>query len=799
MAEPRSPLVELTGHWRPIFADPERDYHYLTAIRSVRRTRRGARFVLAADDGNAANLALTFVRPEVIRVQLFLNEAPPRTTPMLVLKQSPPVELAFQANDKDVTVSSASLLVRTQRQPWQLSLRDSEGCEVFRQQRLDRALLDFASYPTGYSRDGAGSSAFHEVFALDLDEHLFGLGEQYGLLDKRGQRIVSWSREPLGYTSSGLTYLNIPFFVSSRGYGIFINHSSPITYELGWPSADTGAFQVDDPYLDYFLIYGPGLKDILARYGELTGRAPLPPLWSFGVWMSRCMYADRAQVEEVVDTLRQLEMPCDVVHVDPRWLKERKHHARDGCDFVWDEEAFPDPPGFVQWLADRGVRLCLWENPYVWEGTEMYEEGLRKGYLVRNQDGEIARPPHHLDTGLPDFTNPRAYRWWQSKHRPYLRMGVAAFKPDYGEAVPEDALFANGKSGRQMHNVYPLLYNRAVYEVVAQERNEPVVWSRSGYAGSQRYPINWTGDSPCTFAGMAAALRAGLSLSMSGIPFWSHDIGGFWNPDNFQQPSRELYIRWAQFGLLSSHARFHGVGRREPWFFGEEAVAIVREFARLRYRLLPYLYALAQDACRTGVPVVRPMFLEFPDDPAAYQTDLQYMLGPYLLVAPVFNEEGRCCFYLPPGPWYDFWTNQRVDGPAYREVEVPLERVPLFVRGESALPLAPPMDYVGQKPWEPIGLDVRVNSEAAFSFPDPERSVKVRAERKDSEVLLTLDGGRHAFEVRFLTPGRLRDVRFAGRASETGWEEIDGTTVVRLRAAGRCSLQGRSDESVGVG
>jgi alpha-D-xyloside xylohydrolase len=297
---------------------------------------------------------------------------------------------------------------------------------------------------------------------------------------------------------------------------------------------------------------------------------------------------------------------------------------------------------------------------------------------------------------------------------------------------------------------------------------------------------------------MAAALRAGLSLSMSGIPFWSHDIGGFWNPDNFQQPARELYIRWAQFGLLSSHARFHGVGRREPWFFGDQAVDTVREFARLRYRLLPYLYALAQEACRTGTPVVRPMFLEFPDDPSAYQADLQYMLGPYLLVAPVFNEEGHCRFYLPPGPWYDFWTNQRVDGPTYREAQVPLERVPLFVRGDSILPLAPAMDYVGQKPWEPIGLDVRVNSKAEFSFPDPERIVEVRAERNDGELRLTMSGARRAFEVRSLTPGRLRDVRFSGRASETSWEEIDGTTIVRLRASGSCSLEAKCDGSTGV-
>ncbi|MDP2950143.1 MAG: glycoside hydrolase family 31 protein [Chloroflexota bacterium] len=797
MAKPRSPLTELAARWCPIFADPDRDYHWLAAIRSVRRTKSGARLGLAADDGTAAHLAVTFVQPEIVRLQLFLAQAPPPRTPMLVSSPPAPVDIELAQDREAVTLSSASLSLRLERQPWRLSVHNREGREVYRQQRLDRTLLEQAAYPMGYSRDGEGNVAFHESFSLALDEHLFGLGMQYGPLDKRGQRLISWSRDPYGLTASGVTYLNIPFFLSSRGYGIFVNHTGPVTNEMGWPSLETGAFQVDDPYLDYFLIYGPHPKDILGRYGQLTGRAPLPPLWSFGVWMSRCMYRDRVQVEEVVSRLRDLGIPCDVINLDPRWLKERKKRSRDGCDFVWDDEAFPDPAGFVGWLAERGVKLCLWENPYVWKGTRMYEEGLRRGYLVQATDGQLARPLENPDdAALVDFTNPRASRWWQDKHRPYLRMGVAAFKSDYGEALPEDARFADGKTGRDVHNVYPLLYNRAVFEVARQERGEAVVWGRSGYAGSQRYPLNWTGDSPSTFAGMAAALRAGLSLSLSGIPFWSHDIGGFWNPDNMKPPSPELYIRWAQFGLLSSHARFHGIGRREPWYYGEEAVAIVREFARLRYRLLPYLYALAHEACQTGVPVVRPLFLEFPEDPRAYQADLEYMLGPYLLVAPIFNEEGRCHLYLPPGHWYDFWSSERVDGPAYREMEVPLERLPLFVRGDSILPLAPAMDFVGQKAWEPIQLDVRVGSQARVSFPNPERMIEVEAQLVGSDLRLDIGKGGQAhahggqgFQIRFLAPGRLRDVRFSGRASDTAWEEVDGTTIVRLKAEGPCALE----------
>jgi alpha-D-xyloside xylohydrolase len=788
MPKPNNPLTALDSRWRPIFADPQRDYHYLTAIDSFRRTASGARLRLTADDDSRAHLVLTFVRPEIVRIELFRDQRPPRSTPMLLPQQPTPVEVDMASDGEGVTLASAGLRLRAARSPWQLAAYDREGRQFFRQQRQDRAMMGFVGFPTGYSGDADGSVAFHETLTLAADEQLFGLGMQFGPLNKRGQRLVSWIQDTSGFTSSSVTYMNIPFFLSSRGYGVFVNHTSPITYELGSPSLQTAAFQVEDPYLDYFLIYGPSPKEILDRYTDLTGKSPLPPLWSFGVWMSRSRYATRAQVEEVVAGLRDRSIPCDVVNLDPRWLKETKKRIVPGCDFVWNDEDFPDRAGFVRWLSERGVKLCLWENPYIWEGTPMYEEGRKRGYLVRTRDGGLAQPVGHPYAGLPDFSNPRAVRWWQKKHRPLLHDGVAAFKTDYGDTVPEDALFADGRTGKQVHNVYTLLLNRATFDVIQQEKGQGLVWARSGYAGSQRYPVNWTGDTPSTFDGMASALRAGLSLSLSGIPFWSHDIGGFWPGGQVGAPTPELYIRWAQFGLLSSHARFHGTSPREPWAYGEQAVAIVREFARLRYRLLPYLYALAHEACETGVPVVRPLLLEYPDDPHAYHAELEYMLGPYLLVAPVFNAEGRCQFYLPPGSWYDFWSGERLEGPAHRRVTVPLDRIPLFVRGDSILPLAPAMDFVGERPWEPIQLDVRLADKAAISFPSPDRLVDVRAERRGDAIVLEIGDVERALEVRFLSPARLRDVRFSGAASETAWQEAEGVTLVRLRAAGPCAV-----------
>ena len=796
MTKSNSPLVQFGRQWVPIFADPDRDYQYLSECRSYRRTRAGLHLNALTNEGEPVTVTLGFVTPEILRVQAFLSEPPPRRTPMLVEKRRPPVPFEVVANKEAITLSSSALRVVVRRRPWRISVEDASGRTVYQQQVLDRAIVFQMSLPPGFSRDAQGRIAFHECFSLAPEEHLFGLGQHYGPLDKRGQRHVAWSRDPYGTNTTDITYHNTPFFMSSRGYGIFVNQTSRSVYELGLPSAETGAFRVEDPYLDYFLIYRPGPKDILARYTDLTGRAPVPPLWSFGVWMSRCRYENRPQVEDVVKRLRELNIPLDVAHLDPLWMKGRKDRILDGCDFVWDDEAFPDQKGFIQWLAERGVKLSLWENPYVYRDGAMYREGLRRGYFVRLPDGTPAPCLENGDAVIVDFTNPRAYRWWQGKHVPHLRMGVATFKTDYGEGVPEEAVFSDGRSGLQMHNLYPLLYNRAVFEVTQRERGEAIVFGRSGYAGSQRYPINWMGDSQCTWNGMAGALRGGLSLGLSGVAFWSHDIGGFVNPDNYQLPHPTLYIRWAQWGLLSSHTRFHGVGPREPWYFGEKAVEVVREFARLRYRLLPYLYALAHEAHETGLPVARPLWLEYPHDPHSPYVDRQYLLGPYLLVAPVFNEEGRCNVYLPPGRWYDWWDGTVVEGPRYLELSVPIERLPLFVRGDSLLPLAPVMDYVGQREWEPIEIQVRVEpdgpsgKEARLRFFDPQHPIDVKARRRGDEVEVSLRvEAPRRLEIRLIEPSPARRVAFEGRVEDATWEQASWGVLARLRALGPCSLR----------
>lgn len=791
MGQPCETLLEFSADWTPIFGDPGRRYQYLAEMESWAPLPGGAQFLARSDEGQQVRLRILFITPAIVRLQAWLEREPPETSPMLVRGAQRRARARVTEDEEWVYIDSRALRLRLRRRPWALTIADRRGCRLFHTRPDQRSLLGTLVLPTGFSRDDEGRIAFHEAFSLEGDEHLYGLGSQFGPFDKRGQRIVSWNRDPYGAMVSTVSYLNIPFFLSSRGYGVFVHHSSKIIYELGQPLPLSAAFRVEDPYLDYFFLYGPTPRQLIGRYGELTGRPPPPPLWSFGVWFSRCMYRDRLQVEGIAERLRELGIPADVMHLDPRWLKECQARSRDGCDFVWDLGAFPDPEDFLAGLAQRGFRLALWENPYVWKDTALYREGTDKGYFVRSQGGGLARPQENRqDAAIVDFTNPEAQRWWQDQHRPYLRLGVSSFTTDYGEGVPKDALFADGRTGAEVHNIYPLLYNRAVWEVIAAERGEAIVFGRSGYAGSQRYPIVWTGDAPCTWAGMAATLRAGLSLSLSGISMWSHDVAGFWNPDNLNPPEPILYIRWAQWALLSSHTRFHGVRGREPWYYGAKAVEVVREFARLRYHLLPYLWSLAQEAAATGLPLVRPLWLEYPGDAIAQSVDFEYLLGPYLLVVPVLNEEGKARIYLPPGDWFSWWTGERISGPCVLERRVPIERLPLFVRSDSILPLAPAMDYVGQRPWEPLMLDVRLASEVRTAFWDPKQKVKLAAVRDGDRVRLSLNGPPHRYEVRVFEPWQVGEARLAGDARLTVWRPPGRRrpALLRLTAEGPCEV-----------
>jgi alpha-D-xyloside xylohydrolase len=548
-----------------------------------------------------------------------------------------------------------------------------------------------------------------------------------------------------------------------------VETTNRVAFDLG--DATTAAMSIDvaDDTFGFVFFGGPSFADVLEQYTALTGRSPCPPTWSFGLWMSRAGYESREEVEDVATRLREEEIPCDVLHFDPQWMG-----LDSPTDLKWDRDQFPDPESMLDTLHDDGFRVSLWEHPYIAVGTPNFETAAAEGYLIEDGAGD----PYVLDDlvigqsrgGIVDFTNPDAVSWWQEKHRRLLAMGADAFKTDFGEDVPRDSVFANGETGASMHNPYPNRYNEAVYDVLSEERgqDDAVTWGRSAWTGGQRFPLYWGGDPYAPFEGMASALRGGLSLSLSGFPFWSHDIGGFWG-----EPSERLYIRWAQFGLLSSHARCHGVTPREPWHFGEEATRVFRKFAELRYRLLPYLSSLAAAATETGMPVVRPLVLEYQDDPAVSDMDDQYMLGPDLLVAPVLRADDTVEVYLPDDEWVDYWTGERIHGPATLDREVPLDSMPLFVRAESIIPMGEPTQTVDAQSDE-RSLNVTLSetgaSRARWEIPDETTGA-------GQAVVVTRSADRTTLDIELPESDRFR----ATRATVDGFEDAPEDVVVNDR------------------
>ncbi len=579
---------------------------------------------------------------------------------------------------------------------------------------------------------GAGQPAeVLAAFALESGEAVYGLGEKYGPLNRRGQRVVSWNEDAWGVNAEA-SYKNVPFAWSPRGWGMLVHTPARVIHGVGYPDWSHRSYivRVEEGALDLFLLAAAAPAALLERFTYLTGRSPIPPAWSFGVWMSRAYYRSAEEALGAARTLRAHRIPCDVLVLDGRaWLKVDTRFA-----FEWDADRYPDPARFIRALKALGFRVCLWEYPYVSTRNPLFKELAARGYLLRTRDGApyvyewSGEPFGSLLTPLPpsglvDFTHPEAYAWYRDAHRPLFEAGADVMKTDFGEQIPEDVRAHNGDAGSRLHNVYPLLYNRCVYE--ATERyatGGALVWGRSGWTGSQRYPVQWGGDPQADWEGLAASIRGGLSWGLSGVPFYSHDIGGFFGP----QPDSELYVRWVQAGVMCSHTRFHGTTPREPWHFGEDAERIVRAWLEWRYRLLPYLEVCAVEAHTHGLPVMRAMPLAFPDDPAGRTFDEQYMLGPSLLVAPVVRPGGRVRVYLPAGAWFDLsdaarpgdvpgdvWRDRApVEGPRVIERTVPLDQMPVYGREGYLLPLGPVVQHTSE-----LDRTARVSALLVFGLP----------------------------------------------------------------------------------
>ncbi|GHU61572.1 alpha-xylosidase [Clostridia bacterium] len=571
-------------------------------------------------------------------------------------KNNPGPNFQLKTNEQDVSITkdaeqavfrSSSLCVKA-------SLKDKFTLSFFGDEKL---LTESKCGSQAEISHISGSHYMREQLTLGIDELIYGLGERFTPFIKNGQVVDSWNED--GGTGSEQAYKNIPFYLSSNGYGVFVNHPEKVSFEIASENVSRVQFSVEGETLEYIMIYGPSPKEILEKYTNLTGKPSLPPSWSFGLWLSTSFTTDYKEetVMKFIDGMLERKIPLEVFHFDCFWMK-----AFEWCNFQWDEEAFPDPKGMIQRIHEKGIKVCVWINPYIAQKSPLFLEGKEKGYFLKQTDGEVWQwDMWQAGQGIVDFTNPEAVKWYQASLSELLDMGVDCFKTDFGERIPVDAVYFDGSDPKKAHNYYSYLYNEAVFSLLEEKKgkNEAVVFARSGTVGSQKFPVHWGGDNLSEYVSMAETLRGGLSFLLSGFGFWSHDIGGF-----EENASADLYKRWTQFGLLSTHSRYHGnIEYRVPWLFDEEAVEVSRKFTQLKLRLMPYLYAQAVYTAQSGIPMMRPLFMEYSQDKNTYFIDKQYFLGDSILVSPIFTETGDVDYYLPEGKWTQLLTNE------FRQVE----------------------------------------------------------------------------------------------------------------------------------
>lgn len=655
-----------------------------------------ARIRSRGDTLNRPMITVTFSSPApgVITSEIVHFAGRPDPGPSFNLNAAEGFLPKVEIDGQEAVLRSGDLEVRVARE---------NGWRV-RYLQAGRELTSSLAKSVGSMTHTDGTEYIHEQLTMEPAELVYGMGERFGPFAKNGQVVDIWNED--GGTASELAYKSVPFYITSKGYGVFVDHPEKVSYEVGSEVNTRVQFSVPGSRLKYHVIAGPTPKDVLARYTALTGRAPELPAWSYGLWLTTSFTTDydEATVTSFIDGMAERDLPLSVFHFDCFWMREYQW-----CDFEWDERTFPDPAGMLARLKEKGLRICVWINPYIAQRSALFDEGAALGYLVKTTEGGVWQwDLWQAGMGLVDFTNPDAVAWYQSKLRALLGQGVDAFKTDFGERIPsEGVVWHDGSDPKRMHNYYTHLYNRAVYELLTEERGqgEAVLFARSATSGGQQYPVHWGGDCDSTFASMGESLRGGLSLAMSGFAYWSHDIGGFEG-----MPDPAVFKRWLAFGLLSSHSRLHGSGSyRVPWAFDDEAVDLTRDFTRLKLSLMPYLAGAARQAT-LGVPMMRPMVLEFPDDRGARGVDLQYMLGDSLLVSPVFTPDGRCETYLPEGRWTHLLDGS-VAGGGWVERTYDFDSLGLYVRPGTVLPVGA-VDDTPEYAWAD-GVKLRL-----FELPD---------------------------------------------------------------------------------
>jgi len=660
---------------------------------------------------------------KIIRVKIKPSSLCPPTTPVKLVDA--------------VRMTTAKAVVTIFLDPYRVEIDDKAGYRICGVGGMEKNnFVFFDSYNTGVARYGAEKAPLAtENFDLAYNECIYGLGEKFLQLNKVGQTIELNMKDAMGVLTPR-SYKNVPFYVSNKGYGIFFNHSSLAKVWLGSMSASDVQWGLEDDFLDYYIFLGD-IKHVLDRYTDLTGKGELPPEWTFGYWQSKWSYKSAEETLEIARKMRENKIPCDVLHLDTFWFEEDWL-----CDLQFSKTRFPEPEKYFKELADMGYKVSLWQIPYIPEGNALFDDLMKVDGFLKTEKGELAAggfcftPGFKGRVGVIDYSNPEAVRVHMDYFRKLFRLGAKVIKTDFGEAAPADAVYANGRPGRQNHNLYPLLYNKALYEVTKEETGDGVVWARSAWAGSQRYPLHWGGDNSPNYFNLVPQLVGGLSFGLSGFQFWSQDIGGFCGATNDQ-----LLIRWMQIGMFVSHSRIHGAGERELYKFAPETMRICRDYLRLRYSLMPYIYAQARVCVEESLPMARALVVEYQDDPTVANMCDEWLFGRDLLVAPIFDESNRRRVYLPEGMWTDFWSHERIEGPCWMTVEADIESVPLYIREGALVPIGPVMNYIGEKPIEKAELLVSLLTQRGKS------SLKVQLNNKWVNLQYTFDGKKHTLAI----------------------------------------------------
>lgn len=583
-------------------------------------------------------------------------------------------------------------------------------------------------------------AVMREMLNISVGENIYGFGEKFSTFVKNGQTVDVWNND--GGTCSEQTYKSIPFYVSSRNYGVFVNHPENVNFEVASETVSKVSFTVQGEHLEYFVFGGDTVADVISHYTDLTGKPALPPAYTFGLWLTTSFTTDYDEktVSYFIDEMERRDIPLEVFHFDCFWMKEF-----NWCDFTWDSRMFPEPKAMLERLKKKNLEICVWINPYIAQLSSMFDEGAEKGYFIKNKDGSVFQcDMWQPGMALVDFTNPDACKWYQSKLRALCEIGVDAFKTDFGERIPTDVVYFDGSDPMKMHNYYTYLYNKTTFEVLEEYygKNKACLFARSATAGGQQFPVHWGGDCFSNYESMWETIRGGLSLCLSGFGFFSHDISGF-----EATGTPDLYKRWCAFGLMSTHSRLHGNSSyRVPWNFDEESCDVLRHFTKLKGRLMPYLYANAVKTHKTGVPMMRAMVVDYSFDNGTLNLDRQYMLGDNLLVAPVFNEEGIVSFYLPDtGRWTDIQTGEVLEGGHWYEKTYDYFGMPLYAKPNSIIAYGEfkrnfTYDYTENTELVVYGLEDGKTAECVICDKDGNEVLKVTAERNGDKINVKCEG-----------------------------------------------------------